>query len=58
MNLYARRCRYPEAQGTSDNPIGPDNDAWLLEAINDASVIIAIWEIMAYELITMVRDAT
>lgn len=43
VNLYARRCRYPEALRTSDNPIGPDNDAWLLQAINDAPVIVAMW---------------
>ena len=43
VNLYARRSRYPEALHASKNPIGPDNDAWLADAIDDASLIIAMW---------------
>lgn len=43
VNLYARRCRYPQALATSDNPVGPDNDAWLAGAVKEAPLVIAMW---------------
>ena len=43
VNLYARRCRYPQALGTSDDPVGPDNDLWLQSVIGDAPLAIAMW---------------
>ena len=43
VNLYARKCRYPQALATSDDPVGPDNDAWLAGAVKDAPLLIAMW---------------
>lgn len=43
VNLYARRCRYPQALLTSDDPVGPDNDIWLTRIIIDAPLAIAMW---------------
>ena len=43
VNLFARRCRYPQALATSDDPVGPDNAAWLAGAVKDAPLVIAMW---------------
>jgi len=43
VNLYARRCRYPQALATSNDPVGPDNDFWLKSVIGDAPLAIAMW---------------
>ena len=43
INLYARRCRYPQALHTSDDPVGPNNDFWLADVIGDAPMVIAMW---------------
>ena len=43
VNLYARRCRYPQALLTSDDPVGPDNDLWLKNVIRGAPLAIAMW---------------
>ena len=43
VNLYARRCRYPQALLTSDDPVGPDNDRWLTSVIGGAPHAIAMW---------------
>lgn len=43
VNLYARRCRYPQALRTSIDPVGPDNDAWLTRSVDEASLVIAVW---------------
>ena len=43
VNLYARRCRYPQALATSDDPVGPDNDLWLTSVIGGAPHAIAMW---------------
>ena len=43
VNLYARRCRYPQALLTSDDPVGPDNDIWLKSVIGGAPHAIAMW---------------
>ena len=43
VNLYARRCRYPQALLTSDDPVGPDNDSWLTRIIIGAPLAIAMW---------------
>lgn len=43
VNLYARRCRYPQALRTSDDPVGDDNDTWLTNIINEAPLVIAMW---------------
>ena len=43
VNLYARRCRYPQALATSDDPVGPDNDIWVASIIANAPVAIAMW---------------
>lgn len=43
VNLYARRCRYPQALATSDDPVGPVNDLWLKRMIIGAPLAIAMW---------------
>ena len=43
VNLYARRCRYPQALSTSNDPVGPDNDHWLSHVVDGASLAIAMW---------------
>lgn len=43
VNLYARRCRYPQALATSKDPVGPDNDHWLSHVVDGASLAIAMW---------------
>lgn len=43
VNLYARRCRYPQALITSEDPVGAENDTWLTSIVNDAPLVIAMW---------------
>lgn len=43
VNLFARRCRYPQALKTSADPVGPDNDRWLASVLDDAPLGIAMW---------------
>lgn len=43
VNLYARRCRYPQALTTSKDPVGPENNFWLARVIGDAPLVVAMW---------------
>lgn len=42
-NLFAFRATDPADLRTASHPIGPDNDAVLLSACNEADVILAAW---------------
>jgi hypothetical protein len=42
-NLFAYRTRYPKVLKAASDPIGPDNDRWLVEMAREAGVIVAAW---------------
>ena len=42
-NLFALRCRYPQVLSTHQDPVGPDNDQFLLPAIEKADTVVAMW---------------
>ena len=42
-NLFAVRCRYPRVLSTHQDPVGPDNDRFLLPAVKQAHTVVAIW---------------
>jgi len=42
-NLFAFRATQPGAMKTAGDPVGPDNDKYLLEMARGARVIVAAW---------------
>lgn len=42
-NLFAVRCRYPQILSTHQNPVGPENDRFLLPEIEQAHTLVAMW---------------
>ena len=42
-NLFAVRCRYPQVLSTHQDPVGPDNDRFLLPALKQAHTVVAMW---------------
>jgi hypothetical protein len=42
-NLFAVRCRYPQILSTHQDPVGPENDRFLLPAIEQAQTAVAMW---------------
>ena len=42
-NLFAVRCRYPQILSTHQDPVGPENDRFLLTAIEQAHTVVAMW---------------
>jgi hypothetical protein len=42
-NLFAVRCRYPQILSTHQDPVGPENDRFLLPAIEQAHTVVAMW---------------
>lgn len=42
-NLFALRTPYPEEMMKADDPVGPENDAWLLRAAERCERIVAAW---------------
>ena len=42
-NLFALRTPYPEEMMRADDPVGPENDAWLLRAAERCERIVAAW---------------
>ena len=42
-NLYAVRCRYPQILSTHQDPIGPENDRFLLPTVKQAHTVVAMW---------------
>ena len=43
VNLFALRSREPKALLTADDPIGPDNDAHLLERVSAPGPFVVAW---------------
>ena len=42
-NLFAVRCRHPQILSTHRDPIGPENDRFLLPTIKQADRVVAMW---------------
>lgn len=42
-NLFAVRSKDPDVMKAADDPVGPDNDEWLLRAANMSSLIVCAW---------------
>ncbi len=42
-NLFAYRATRPADLMAADDPVGPDNDAWLVDAANNAAIVVAAW---------------
>jgi hypothetical protein len=42
-NLFAFRATKPEDMKASPNPIGKENDKYLIEIANEAAIVIAAW---------------
>jgi len=43
VNLYAMRSTDPDALWNHPDPVGPENDQWLVSAANDAEEIVCAW---------------
>lgn len=43
LNLFAFRATDPKDMKKADDPIGPDNDAYILSVANECTAIIAAW---------------
>lgn len=42
-NMFAYRATYPKDMLSQDDPIGPENDAWITTIANRAGKIVAAW---------------
>ena len=42
-NLFAYRATQPKDLKAAKNPVGKDNDSWVLKLAKDAGIIVAIW---------------
>lgn len=42
-NLFAFRATDPNDMFTADDPIGSDNDEWLIKLAKDAGIVVAAW---------------
>lgn len=42
-NLFGFRATQPQVMKRAPDPIGPDNDRWLLTLAREADLIVAIW---------------
>jgi hypothetical protein len=45
VNLFALRSTYPEMLKKARDPVGPENDAVLLEAVKGSDLVVAAWGI-------------
>jgi hypothetical protein len=43
VNLFALRSTDPQALGRADDPVGPENDAWLDRVVPAADIAVACW---------------
>lgn len=42
-NLFAFRATDPKAMMAAEDPVGPDNDAWLRRLADEAQLVVAAW---------------
>ena len=42
-NIFAFRATDPKVMKDSADPVGPDNDQWLLKLAKETSLIVAVW---------------
>jgi len=43
VNLFAYRATHPSELHTVSNPIGPENDKYIVKSVKDADLIVAAW---------------
>jgi len=43
VNLFAFRSTYPRQLSKVDDPVGPENDAAILEAVEESDLAVAAW---------------
>ena len=42
-NIFAFRATDPRDMKNQEDPVGPDNDKWLLSVYKDAGLVVAAW---------------
>lgn len=42
-NIFAFRATDPREMKAQEEPVGPDNDKWLLSVYKDAGLVVAAW---------------
>lgn len=42
-NIFAYRATDPKVMKAAVDPVGPDNDEWLLKLVKGADLIVAVW---------------
>ncbi len=42
-NIFAFRATYPRDMKAAHDPVGPDNDKWLIECAREAALVVAAW---------------
>lgn len=43
VNLFALRATDPQSLTNAADPIGPNNDAWILDRVNAADLVVCAW---------------
>lgn len=43
LNLFAFRATEPADMMAADDPVGPENDRWLLQTAKESSLVVAAW---------------
>jgi len=43
VNLFAFRSPYPKVMKASDDPVGPDNDEWILRCAVGSDLVVCAW---------------
>lgn len=42
-NIFAFRATYPSDMKAAPDPVGPDNDKWLMDCAREAALVVAAW---------------
>ncbi len=42
-NIFAFRATYPSDMKAAVDPVGPENDKWLIECASEAALVVAAW---------------
>lgn len=42
-NIFAFRATYPKDMKAAHDPVGPENDKWLISCSNEAALVVAAW---------------